>query len=195
MEPLWIELANSQWYDWRGSGASEDRLDKSGWLDEWMAKRNLPLVAAATEAEFGELKRLRDELRRWASLLAEGSELAESDMRTLNEALAQAAFTKSVSMTEAGIRLTERPVPAASGYRALIAAAAVSFAETLANLDSHRIRICDNRDCLWVFYDDTKNRSKRFCEDSMCGNLMKVRRFRERKKLASEGADPSNHIH
>ncbi|WP_141639042.1 CGNR zinc finger domain-containing protein, partial [Paenibacillus riograndensis] len=44
-----------------------------------------------------------------------------------------------------------------------------------------------NPDCLWVYYDDTRNRSKRYCDDKMCGNLMKVRRFRARKKAGMEG--------
>ncbi|MDT3426149.1 putative RNA-binding Zn ribbon-like protein [Paenibacillus forsythiae] len=45
-----------------------------------------------------------------------------------------------------------------------------------------RFRICDNPDCRWAYYDDTRNRSKRYCDDKACGNLMKVRRFRARKK-------------
>jgi predicted RNA-binding Zn ribbon-like protein len=182
MDTLWIELANSMWHDWRGSGASEDRLDRPGWLDDWMAERGLPPVAARTETDLGELKRFRDELRRWAVLLVEGEELSESDLKTLNEALSASAFTKSVLRTNTDVVLTEQPLAASAGYAALLAAAAASFAETLTKLDRYRVRICENKDCKWVFYDDTKNRSKRFCEDSMCGNLMKVRRFRERKK-------------
>ena len=56
------------------------------------------------------------------------------------------------------------------------------FAQTLAEGEASRIRICDNPDCLWVYYDRTRNRSKRYCDDRACGNLMKVRRFRASKK-------------
>jgi predicted RNA-binding Zn ribbon-like protein len=47
----------------------------------------------------------------------------------------------------------------------------------------------ENADCLWVYYDDTRNRSKRYCDDKACGNLMKVRRFRARKKAEAGGGE------
>ena len=40
-----------------------------------------------------------------------------------------------------------------------------------------------------LYYDDTRNRSKRYCDDKMCGNLMKVRRFRRRKAQSSNSED------
>ncbi|URJ62468.3 CGNR zinc finger domain-containing protein [Paenibacillus polymyxa] len=64
----------------------------------------------------------------------------------------------------------------------VVAEVVADFAQAFVSSGGSRIRICDNTDCRWVFYDDTRNRSKRFCDDKMCGNLMKVRRFRERKK-------------
>jgi len=36
--------------------------------------------------------------------------------------------------------------------------------------------------------DDTRNRSKRYCDDKLCGNLTKVRRFRARKKAEATAA-------
>jgi predicted RNA-binding Zn ribbon-like protein len=67
---------------------------------------------------------------------------------------------------------------------------AASFARTLADGEKSRLRICDNPDCLWVYYDDTRNRSKRYCDDKMCGNLLKVRRFRARQKGSSDIEGP-----
>ncbi|MNW66741.1 CGNR zinc finger [compost metagenome] len=63
---------------------------------------------------------------------------------------------------------------------------ASSFAAALVEKETSRFRICENPDCLWVYYDDTRNRSKRYCDDKLCGNLMKVRRFRARKKADME---------
>ncbi|MNI89783.1 CGNR zinc finger [compost metagenome] len=64
----------------------------------------------------------------------------------------------------------------------VMAEVAASLAKTLIDGEIGRIRVCDNPDCRWVFYDDTRNRTKKYCEDKTCGNLMKVRRFRARKK-------------
>ena len=64
-----------------------------------------------------------------------------------------------------------------------------SFAQATQQGELSRFRICTNPDCLWVYYDDTRNRSKRYCDDKMCGNLMKVRRFRAKKSESSNSED------
>jgi predicted RNA-binding Zn ribbon-like protein len=40
------------------------------------------------------------------------------------------------------------------------------------------IRACAASDCGWWFVDDTKNRSRRWCDMKLCGNREKLRRFR-----------------
>ena len=42
-----------------------------------------------------------------------------------------------------------------------------------------RVRACAASDCGWWFVDDTKNRSRRWCDMKLCGNREKLRRFRE----------------
>jgi predicted RNA-binding Zn ribbon-like protein len=44
-----------------------------------------------------------------------------------------------------------------------------------------RVRACAAGDCGWWFVDDTKNRSRRWCDMTLCGNREKLRRFRARK--------------
>jgi predicted RNA-binding Zn ribbon-like protein len=43
-----------------------------------------------------------------------------------------------------------------------------------------RLRRCGNATCYWLFIDETKNCSRRWCEMASCGNVMKVRRHRAR---------------
>jgi predicted RNA-binding Zn ribbon-like protein len=45
-----------------------------------------------------------------------------------------------------------------------------------------RVRRCGNATCYWLFVDETKNASRRWCEMASCGNLMKVRRHRARAR-------------
>ena len=47
-----------------------------------------------------------------------------------------------------------------------------------------RLRRCGNATCYWLFIDETKNCSRRWCEMASCGNLMKVRRHRARSRRA-----------
>ena len=42
------------------------------------------------------------------------------------------------------------------------------------------IRVCANTPCDWLFLDTSRNRQRRWCQMQTCGNLSKVRRFRER---------------
>ena len=44
-----------------------------------------------------------------------------------------------------------------------------------------RVRACEAGDCAWWFVDDTKNRSRRWCDMKICGNREKLRRFRARQ--------------
>jgi predicted RNA-binding Zn ribbon-like protein len=43
-----------------------------------------------------------------------------------------------------------------------------------------RVRTCAAHDCGWLFLDDTRNRSRRWCDMKTCGNRAKLRRFRAR---------------
>lgn len=45
-----------------------------------------------------------------------------------------------------------------------------------------RLRRCGNSTCFWLFLDETRNRSRRWCEMASCGNLLKVRRHREKAR-------------
>jgi predicted RNA-binding Zn ribbon-like protein len=42
------------------------------------------------------------------------------------------------------------------------------------------VRACAASDCGWWFLDDTKNRSRRWCDMKLCGNREKLRRFRRK---------------
>lgn len=44
-----------------------------------------------------------------------------------------------------------------------------------------RFRVCGNPGCSEVFYDDSRNRSRKWCSMATCGNRAKVRAFRERQ--------------
>jgi predicted RNA-binding Zn ribbon-like protein len=48
-----------------------------------------------------------------------------------------------------------------------------------------RIRICANGPCDWMFLDTSRGRRRRWCRMGVCGNVSKVRRFRERQRGAS----------
>jgi len=60
-------------------------------------------------------------------------------------------------------------------------------AALLTSPEAGRVRLCASQDCAWLFLDTSKNRSRRWCDMSGCGNRAKARRHYIRKKeLAGE---------
>lgn len=180
MNMLWIDFLNSNYHDWRGGSRSEDRLEKPAWLSDFIHKWRLTAELVPQTADMNALKELRDFLFRMAQDITSVGQVRDEDLDILNEYLRMSAVIRQIEKTESAYNLLVSPVD--RNWRAVMSEIAAAFAQTVSAGESSRIRICDNPDCLWVFYDDTRNRSKRFCDDKLCGNLMKVRRFRARKK-------------
>jgi predicted RNA-binding Zn ribbon-like protein len=56
---------------------------------------------------------------------------------------------------------------------------AVAFA---AMLDGSWARLKTCRNCRWSFFDESKNRSARWCSMELCGNRLKTRAYRRRQR-------------
>ncbi len=187
MEPLWAELINTDWHDYLGQGRDEDRLNRPGWLKEFLSRWNLPhldVEEAATRRELGELRAL---LSRLALKLHSGKSLNRRDLADLNAILAREPVVRRLHVDDRGCTLHH--VPLNGDLSAVLSEIAASFANMLVDGDPTRIRVCENPDCRWIIYDRSKNRTRRWCEGpSGCGNLMKVRRHREQmRRHASHG--------
>jgi len=59
---------------------------------------------------------------------------------------------------------------------------ALSAVGLLTSGDLSRIRQCGGDNCGWLFLDTSRNRSRQWCAMNDCGNLAKVRRFRQRQR-------------
>jgi predicted RNA-binding Zn ribbon-like protein len=47
-----------------------------------------------------------------------------------------------------------------------------------------RLKACRDDECLWAFYDRSRNRSAQWCVMATCGNRNKARTYRERQRTA-----------
>jgi predicted RNA-binding Zn ribbon-like protein len=45
-----------------------------------------------------------------------------------------------------------------------------------------RLKLCENPDCRWAFYDNSRNKSGSWCRMGLCGNRLKNRAYRERNR-------------
>ena len=59
---------------------------------------------------------------------------------------------------------------------------ALSAAELLTSPEIARVRACGGESCGWLFLDTSRNRSRQWCDMRDCGNVAKVRRFRDRQR-------------
>lgn len=184
---LWDDFVNSYWRDWRRGDRSKDRdkLEDGDWLLKWLEERSLSAPVPVEADELTQLKELRSLLFAAVEKLVAGATAGPELVEQLNVHMAKGPVVRQLQWQDGGPSELSL-VPLAPDWDQVKAAIAGSFSEALLDKDPSRFRICENPDCLWVYYDDTRNHSKRYCDDKMCGNLMKVRRFRARKKAELE---------
>ena len=68
----------------------------------------------------------------------------------------------------------------ARGWDAFIAGLLPALAELGEHSD--RLRRCANEECRWIILDNTRNGTRTWCHSTLCGNKMRVRRFRARQR-------------
>lgn len=177
----WLELLNSDWHDYRGSGLRRDLVDDRAWLERFVGPW-APALEGVPEGEVrAALKNLRQVIRAIVDRIAARRSVPPRLLSDLNSVLGVSPFVRRLERT--GDRYAFPLVPRSPGLAGVLGEIASGFGETLAGGEPARIKICRNRDCLWVFYDRSKNRSRRWCEGNTgCGDLMKVRRFRAKHR-------------
>ena len=57
---------------------------------------------------------------------------------------------------------------------------AQSATELLTSSQLSTVRMCEAPDCAWLFLDQSRNRSRRWCDMKICGNRQKARRHYQR---------------
>lgn len=69
-----------------------------------------------------------------------------------------------------------------------------SAADLLVAGDLSRVKSCASHSCEWVFLDESRNRSRQWCQMEVCGNRAKARRHYARSRARGSGAvrDRSN---
>lgn len=186
---LAVEFANTLM--WRGSAPVES-LHTAGDLVAWLsANQAMPPGALDDLAEWfdghpahaatflHDAIELRETIYRLLRSVAASLAPDTAALRDLNNALRAAPQREFVERTDDayGWRITATPVAAE-----ILAPVLWSAADVLVGPDSVRVRECANHGCLWLFLDDSKNGSRRWCSMQMCGNRAKAQRHYQRHK-------------
>jgi predicted RNA-binding Zn ribbon-like protein len=155
-----------------------DRLADPGEARPWLI--NNGLMAAATGLGDADLQMLRDVREALRALLVRnggGPSPTEAELAPLR-AVAAGGAARAEFDADGAVRL---------------AAVGDTLAERLVELvlivrDAQRdgswarLKVCANDECRWAFYDRSRNHGGTWCEMSACGNKLKNREFRARRK-------------
>ena len=108
---------------------------------------------------------------------------ADDDLSALNRALKETPARSALQRIGAGFGWrveTRRPATAST----VLAPALWSAGDLLTGPQLARVRECANDKCLWLFLDESKNGTRRWCSMSACGNRAKAHRHYARLKGA-----------
>ncbi len=106
-------------------------------------------------------------------------EIDLNDLKILNKYMEYYKFKKNIIVENNQYKIINSPVENTGDI--LIYEIISSFFLLISENKFDRLNFCKNPDCRWIFYDESKNKTRKWC-DNTCASLMKVRRYREKQK-------------
>jgi predicted RNA-binding Zn ribbon-like protein len=194
-DELCVEFANTR--SWRGSAPANETLNGLGDVLAWCERTKSIDAHAVTTLEawanrheteaaqlFEAAVAAREMIYRLFSATAAGRAVGERDVDALNRLLAAAPSRAHVALGKDGATDSVRwQLPSAAPTAAsLLAPVLWSAGDLLAGERLNRVRRCANEKCLWLFVDDSKSGTRRWCSMSACGNRAKAHRHYVRHK-------------
>ena len=190
-EDLCLDFVNT--LAWRGSERPTESLGSFEDLLKWCAGAggsfNGGVSAARAMAErrpaaaIGLLRDaigLREAISRIFYAVAEGVVPDAADMSALNRELRRAPLRTVVD--RAGGTFGWRLGLITPGLPTLLAPILWSAGDLLTGRRLARVRQCSNADCRWLFIDESKAGTRRWCSMTACGNRAKAHRHYVRHK-------------
>ncbi|MEU6392404.1 CGNR zinc finger domain-containing protein [Streptomyces sp. NPDC046939] len=167
-----------------------DDLATARGLDAWLRKQGLLRGSERVHAQDHALclrmrAGIREELGAHTGDPADATLLHEA-----TEALRDLPIVVTAGTTEAGAGGTPgagvlAPAPHLAAPRKALAALAIAWSELKVTGEAARLKRCSEHTCAWVFWDTSKNRSRRWCSMRVCGNRAKARRYAARQGTQS----------
>jgi predicted RNA-binding Zn ribbon-like protein len=129
---------------------------------------------------------LRETIHRAISRIIAGESQDESDLSALNSELSIALSHLRVRPADGAYRWVWDRSGDDGGTRldSLLWPVAQSAAELLTSSKLVRVKVCAGEGCGWVFLDESRNGSRRWCDSRDCGNRERVRRHLARKRAS-----------
>jgi predicted RNA-binding Zn ribbon-like protein len=156
------------------NGQRVDLLQTEEDLRAWL--READLAPDAVPVRLEEIRQLRAQLR--AMLLRRKAQ--KNHIEAINAALRRGQG--SMSLVKKSGRYQVQFDADSSDPLFLIAVAAADF---LATKELSLVKSCGGTGCILLFYDETKNHTRRWCSMAGCGNRMKAALHYRRRKIGA----------
>lgn len=184
-EDLCLVYANT--LSWRGSATPVEELRDFAALLGWIERSARVGAGGAREIKnwarrhrreaatvFAEAIALREVIFRIFAAFAVSEPVRDRDFLALKSALAAAPARSELARLHGGYAWRiEHPRPSVSD---LLIAVLWSAADLMLDARKRRIRQCASEKCLWLFIDESKSGTRRWCDMASCGNRAKSRR-------------------
>jgi predicted RNA-binding Zn ribbon-like protein len=159
-----------------------DELASPDALLGWMRQQRLAgsRTRRPSASDLDAALELREALRS-AMLAHNGGPPSERAARTFEQA-ARRGDLSVCFQADGAVEMT----PRAAGFDGMLAKLLVPVVRANADGTWERVKACRADDCLWAFYDASRNRSGRWCNMAVCGNRTKVRSYRSRHSESGE---------
>ena len=130
---------------------------------------------------------MREAIYRVFSALAHGGEPEAADLEVLKGAYLDAMKHSRLVHKDHGFEWA--PIDEDGALDRPFWSVARSAADLLVSGDLRRVKECPGSDdCGWLFYDSSKNASRRWCSMEGCGSRVKMRRMYARTRAAGASA-------
>ena len=179
MDILCLEFINSWWNI--NHRLFKDPLTDQECMDDFCEKWNLPHVDVSNTENVDALLKLRSFLNGVGTELCKTKKVSDKNIDKLNQYLFSQKLHKELKLENGEYQL--HTIPEQFNISWITYQIVLSFANLLTQYNTEKIKLCENPDCGWIFYDESKGTTRKWC-DNTCASLMKVRRFREAKKQA-----------
>lgn len=149
-------------------------------LDEPLAARLRKAAAAdpgGARRVLARARELREAIYRAFTAVDDGRRPADVDLATI---AAEASVAAAARRLVAGSVRCEYVWPDDAHLERPLWPIATSASDVATSERLERVKECAADNCNWLFYDASRNRSRRWCDMRDCGNRAKARRFRRR---------------
>jgi predicted RNA-binding Zn ribbon-like protein len=190
----WLCLDFANTVGWHAGNSPVESLNNYADLIEWSANRGIVAgdvkdellgkgegEPAEAKAVLEKAREVRESIYQILSDTVHGHPVKASDLKGFNKALANTLSHLRLALYESGLRWDWDT--RSDKLDSVIWPVVKSAMDLMTSEAIKRVGQCaDEQGCGWLFWDSSRNRSRRWCDMSDCGNRAKVRRFYAKSK-------------